>query len=192
MFNRCYVSFGAPVLHNTLCVTFFARRRAVPPSLLGGGLATQAAQAGPDIRHVRPPSGFRSLRSPQSAPTRASKPHHGHFDSTGVVSSVAGCAMHMKWPDGIGRVAGIGKTQHEKARTKNPALPALTGHAIGRPLPGRSVHAPTPIIVVVVVVVEYYIYLYILLLFKLAVPPLYFPRNNTCCTNYAYKRPGIR
>ena len=97
------ITFGAPVLQYTICVTFFARRRAVPPSLLGGGLATQAAQAGPDIRHVRPPFGFRSLRSPQSAPTHASKPHHGHFDSTGVVSSVAGCAMHMKWPDGIGR-----------------------------------------------------------------------------------------
>ena len=45
--------------------------------------------------------------------------------------------------------------------------------------------------VVGVVVVEYYIYLYILLLVRLTVAPHFFPRNNTCCTNYAYKRPGI-
>ena len=30
---------------------------------------------------------------------------------TGKVPSVGGSAMHMKWPDGIGREAGIGRTR---------------------------------------------------------------------------------
>ena len=132
------ITFRAPVLQHTVCVTFFARRRAVPPSLLGGGLATQAAQAGPDIRHVRPPSGFRSLRSPQGAPTHVSKPHRGHFDSTGMVSSVAGCAMHMKWPDGIGRGSWDWEDPAQERAINIPALPVLTCHAVRCPLTGWS------------------------------------------------------
>ena len=31
--------------------------------------------------------------------------------TTGEVPSVGGSAMHMKWPDGIGREAGIGRTR---------------------------------------------------------------------------------
>ena len=50
-------------------------------------------------------------------------------------------------------------------------------------------------VVVVVVVIEYsiylYIYIYILLLVRLTVATHFFHRNNTCCTNYAYKRPEI-
>ena len=130
------ITFRAPVLQNTVCVTFFARRRAVPPSLLGGDLVTQAAQAGPDIRHVRPPAGFRSLRSPQGAQTHAPKPHHGHFDSTGVVSSVAGCAMHMKWPDGLGRGSWDWEDPAQERAINIPALPVLTGHAVRCPLAG--------------------------------------------------------
>ena len=58
--------------------------------------------------------------------------------------------------------------------------------------PALAANDFTIVVVVVVVVVEYYIYLYILLLDRLAVTPHFFLGNNTCCTNYAYKRPGIR
>ena len=63
------ITFGALVLQITVCVAFGARRRAAPARLLGGALVTQAAQAGPDIQHIRAPSGFPAPRSPQSAPT---------------------------------------------------------------------------------------------------------------------------
>ena len=34
-----------------------------------------------------------------------------YIQTSGRVSSVDGSAMHMKWPDGIGREAGIGRTR---------------------------------------------------------------------------------
>ena len=38
-------------------------------------------------------------------------PHWTLPMTTGEVPSVGGSAMHMKWPDGIGREAGIGRTR---------------------------------------------------------------------------------
>ena len=72
------ITFGAPVLQTTVYVAFGARCRAAPARLLGGALATSAARAGPDVRQVGAPSGFPAPRSPQSAPSHASKPHHEH------------------------------------------------------------------------------------------------------------------
>ena len=111
------ITFGAHVLQTTVCVTFGARRRSVPSRLLGGALATWAAKAGQEFRDAPAPSGFTPPRSPRSVPDNLTGPHHEHIQTSKLVSSVAGCAMHMKWLDGIGRVAGIGRTRNRKEPT---------------------------------------------------------------------------
>ena len=93
----------------------------------------------------------------------------------------------------LGGVAGSGRTHHlEKTKMKSGLARQDSSYRWVSPRWTKRVGTHEIIVVVVVVVVEYYIYLYILLLVRLAGPPLYFPRNNTCCTNYAYKRLGIR
>ena len=102
-YARVSITFRAHVLQTTVCVAFGAPRVSVPSRLLGGALATWAAKAGQEFRDGLAPSGFTPPRSPGSAPSNPVGPHHEHFQRSQVVSSVAGCAMHMKWPDGIGR-----------------------------------------------------------------------------------------
>ena len=96
------LAFGAHVLQTTTCVTFGAPRCSVPPRLLETSLATWTAKAGQEFRSAPAPSGITSPRSPRSAPGNVTGPHHEHFQSSKVVSSVADCAMHTKWLDGIG------------------------------------------------------------------------------------------
>ena len=68
MFKLCYLfhHFGPHVLQTTLCVTFFARRRSVPSSILGGLLAPSAARTGRDIRDGTAPPGITSPSVPEA------------------------------------------------------------------------------------------------------------------------------
>ena len=143
-FCKClkYVTFSltfcAPVLQKTLCVTYGAPRRSLPSRLWGGPLATWAAQPGQESRAtpLRLDSG--RPRPPRNVPHHLFGPHRGHFQTSQVVSSVVGCAMHMKWPDGIGRGSWDWENPRQEGANHIPALPVLTGHAIWCPRAGGS------------------------------------------------------
>ena len=82
--------------------------------------------------------------------------------------------MHMKMPDGIGREAGIGKTQHGEELSVCRAC--LWCPAFRRVTPRWSKRvAPPKIIVVVAVVVEYMIYYINIVVGKVIRPPIVFP-----------------
>ena len=132
------ITFGTPVRQNALCVTFGARRRPVPSQFLGAARACWATNAGQEIRYSAAPSGFTPTTSPESAPNHSTKPPQEHLQTPQVVSSVVGCAMHMKWPDGIGRGSWDWENPRQESANQIPALPVLTGHAIGCPRAGGS------------------------------------------------------
>ena len=143
-FCRCskYVTFSitfcAPVLQNTLCVTYGAPRRSPPSRLCGGPLATWAAKPGQECRST--PSRRYSGRPgpPRRVPRDLLGPAREHNQTSQGVSSVVGCAMHMKWPDGIGRGSWDWENPRQESANPIPALPVLTGHAVGCPLAGGS------------------------------------------------------
>ena len=89
------LTFGAQVHEPSVGVAFGAPRRSVPLCLLETSLATWAAKAGQEFRSALDPSGITSPRSPQSAPGHLSRPHREYVQTCQLVSSVAGCAMHM-------------------------------------------------------------------------------------------------
>ena len=98
---------GTPVPPTAVSVTFGARRRSASLRLLDALSGIRSAKAAHGVRNrsLRPP--FRPSTSPRDA-LRTLLRHAGR------VSSVGGSAMHMKWPDGIGREAGIGRTRSGK------------------------------------------------------------------------------
>ena len=107
-----HMLLGTHVRQTTLCVTFGAR-------LLFG-----SAQPPPPPRHppdrprtAPPPFAWRIAR--QTLLRRA----RGYLHTSCRASSVGGSAMHMKWPDGIGREAGIGRTQNREELTVFRACP---------------------------------------------------------------------
>ena len=51
-----------------------------------------------------------------------------------MVSSVIGCAMHMKWPDGIGLGSWDWENPRQGSANQIPALPVLAGHTVGCPV----------------------------------------------------------
>ena len=139
MFKTCYgTCHGLP--HSwrpcppiTVCVMCCARRRF---TFLEASLATWATKAGHKFRSAPAPSGITSPRSPRSVPGHLPRPHREQFQTSQLVSSVDGCAMHMKWLDGIGRGSWDRGNPKRKRAIHIPALPALTGHAIRSPHAG--------------------------------------------------------
>ena len=106
---------GAHVPKTTLCVTFGAPHVRTHFRRL--------CTSCPDLWASSPP---RQHNDPRTSPSghllgnqlpHQCHPHPtlGHFlqhpNLRFAVSSVGGSAMHMKWPDGIGREAGIGRTR---------------------------------------------------------------------------------
>ena len=118
---------GAHVSQTTLCVTFGAPHVRTHFRCL--------CTSWPDLWASTPP---RQPNDPRTNPSghllgnqlpHQCHPHPtlGHFlqhpNLRFAVSSVGGSAMHMKWPDGIGREAGIGRTQNWKELTIFRACP---------------------------------------------------------------------
>ena len=96
------------VSQTTLCVAFGARRRSHPLRVLGHPLAIWAAKAAQEIWTGSGGLPFRLPRSPRGALWPLLPRTYGR------VSAVGGGAMNMKWPDGIGWEAGIGRTRNGK------------------------------------------------------------------------------
>ena len=90
-------------LQAAVCVAPRARCGSVPSGVLGATLAASAARSRSEIRHEPDLPGFEPPRPARSTPDMLNEARSQHIPTTKVVSSVAGCAMHMKWPDGIGR-----------------------------------------------------------------------------------------
>ena len=97
----------AHVRQTPLCVTFGARRPSVPPTLSDRLLDDSGAKTAQGLRNG---SAWRPFGLPMS-PRDALRTILWH---AGRASSVGGSAMHMKWPDDIGREAGIGRTRNWK------------------------------------------------------------------------------
>ena len=129
-------------LQTTVCVAPRARCGSVPSGVLGDTLATPAARSRPEIRHEPDLPGFEPPRPPRSTPDMLNEARRQHIPTTNVVSSVVGCAMHMKWPDGIGRGSWDWENPRQESANQIPALPVLTGHAIRCPRSGGSGSAP--------------------------------------------------
>ena len=101
------------VPQTTLGVTFGARLRSIPLGLLDRPVGHFDPKAAHGLRNG-------SIWRPFGTPTSPKDALHtlpGHacgfiLTSRPGIFSVGGGAMHMKCPDDIGRVAGIGKTLH--------------------------------------------------------------------------------
>ena len=145
-------------------VTYGAPRRSLPSCLWDGPLATWAAKPGQEFRATPLRLDSDRPRPPRNVSHHLFGPHREHCQTSQVVSFVVGCAMHMKWPDGIGRGSWDWETQRQESANEKSGIARtdLPYHCVS-PCVWKRV-GPTPIIV------EYYIYLYILLLFRLAVP----------------------
>ena len=130
------------VLQAIVCVAPRARCRSVPSAVWGHNLAASAARSRPEFRHEPDLLGFEPPRPPWSTPGMVKEPRRQHIPTTKVVSSVIGCAMHMKWPDRIGRGSWDWENPRQESANHIPALPVLTGHAIGSPHSGGSGSTP--------------------------------------------------
>ena len=114
-----YTTFSTHAAQNTVCVTFGARRRSISLSLLCRPVATCAPEPPKDPGRI----GVLTVRVPTppwEAPPRLHStcprlpPDLRSGILCAVCPSVGGSAMHVKWPDGIGREAGIGRTRNRK------------------------------------------------------------------------------
>ena len=114
---------GTHVLRTTLCVTFGARPRplpAVPLERLFGQLGAKTAQG---LRNGSARRPFGPPMSPTNVLRTLLRHARSYIRTSRRATSVVGSAMHMKWPDGIGREAGIGRTQNWKELTIFRACP---------------------------------------------------------------------
>ena len=114
---------GTHVLRTTLCVTFGARPRplpAVPLERLFGQLGAKTAQG---LRNGSARRPFGPPMSPTNVLRTLLRHARSYIRTSRRASSVVGSAMHMKWPDDIGREAGIGRTQNWKALNIFQACP---------------------------------------------------------------------
>ena len=119
------ITFCASALQNTLCVTYGAPRRSLPSRFWAA------------LWPPGPPSPARNSGQPRPAWILAGQGRHGmsphHFvgphreqsQTSQVGSSVVGCAMHMKWPDGIGRGSWDWENPRQESANEIPALPVL-------------------------------------------------------------------
>ena len=111
------------VRRTTLCVTFGARRRSIPSGLLDllfGHWDHRGRPSTPDGSVERP---FGLPASRRDAIRTSFRHARNDIQTSGRVSSVGGSATHMKWPDGIGREAGIGRTRNREELTVFRACP---------------------------------------------------------------------
>ena len=129
-------------LQTTVCVAPRARCGSVPSGVLGDTLATSAAKSRPEIRHEPDLSGVEPLRPLWSTPNMFNELRRQHIATTKVVLPVVGCAMHLKWPDGIGRGSWDWENPRQESANHIPALPVPTGHAIRCPRSAGSGSAP--------------------------------------------------
>ena len=129
-------------LQTTVCVAPRARCGSEPSGVLGDPLAAPAARSRPEFRHEPDLPGFEPPRPPRNTPDMRKEPRCQHIPTTKVVSSVVGGAMHMKWPDGIGRGSWDWENPRQESANHIPALPVLTGHAIRCHRSGGSGSAP--------------------------------------------------
>ena len=118
---------GTLVRQTTLSVTFGKRRRWIPVGLLNRILdhSGQASRPRTPKRH-RNGSAERRFGvppSPRDAIRTLLWHAHGYILTSSQISSVGGSAMHMKWPDDIGREAGIGRTRNREELTVFRACP---------------------------------------------------------------------
>ena len=109
---------GTLVRQTTLSVTFGKRRRSIPVGLLDS-IFDHSGHASRPRTPKRPRIGsaerlFGVPPSHRDAIRTLLWHARGYNWTSGRVSSVGGSAMHMKWPDGIGREAGIGGTRGRK------------------------------------------------------------------------------
>ena len=118
-----HMLLGTHVPQPTLYVTSGARRRSIPASLLDRLLAAWAAKAAQGLRNGSFWRPFGLPRSPRDALRTLLRHACGYIRTSGRVSSVGESAMHMKWPDGIGREAGIGRTRNGKELSVFRACP---------------------------------------------------------------------
>ena len=111
-------------VHETiLCVTFGARPRSIPFSLLDalfGHLARQSRPRQAKDSGTVPPS---DPTLPRDALQTLLRHARGYIETSRRVSFVDGSAKHMKRPDNIGREAGIGRTRDRKEPTIFRACP---------------------------------------------------------------------
>ena len=120
-----HMRLGTHVHHSTVGVTFGARHRSSPLGLLD----RFRGQSDPQDRR-RSPERFRlapvwAPTSPQDGFRSLLRDARDYLQTSGRVSSVDGSAMHMKWPDRIGREAGIGRTRRGHELTVFRACPSV-------------------------------------------------------------------
>ena len=135
MFKICNVfhHFGRACLaeHSVRNVWRAPSLRSVP--LLERCFGHPSRPSRPRIASGFAPSEFTPPRSSRSAPSNPARPHREHLQSSKLVSSVAGCAMHMRWPDGIRRGSRDRQNPKQERANNIQALPVLTGHAVKCP-----------------------------------------------------------
>merc|ERR1711995_80087 len=86
-------------------------------------LATRTTKAAQGLRNGLVERPFGLPASPKDAIRTSFLHAPNDIQTSGRVSSVGGSAMHMKWPDGIGREAGIGRTLNREELTVFRACP---------------------------------------------------------------------
>ena len=106
---------GTLVRQTTLSVTFGKRRRSIPVGL-SDLMFDHSGHASRPKTPKRHRNGLAVRRfgvppSPRDAIRTLLWHAHGYIRTSRQVSSVGGSAMHMKWPDDIGREAGNGRTR---------------------------------------------------------------------------------
>ncbi|MEC8463316.1 MAG: hypothetical protein VXZ25_09030 [Pseudomonadota bacterium] len=86
-------------------------------------MATGTTEAAQVLRNGSVERPFGLPASPRDAIRTSFRHARNDIQTSGRVYSVGGSAMHMKWPDGIGREAGIGRTRNREELTVFRACP---------------------------------------------------------------------
>ena len=111
---RNHMLSGTHVPQTTLGVTFGARPRSIPRSTLGSLCGHLGRQGRPSAPEGFRPATFWAGNVAQRRRPDLTSTHLGYIQAFRRVSFVVGSAMHMKWPDDIGREAGNGRTRDRK------------------------------------------------------------------------------
>ena len=117
------ITFCAPVLQDVVCVTYGAPRRSPPSRLCGGPLATWAAKPSQESKSTPPRRYSGRPRPPRRVPRDLLGPARERNQTSQGVSSVVGCAMHMKWPGGIGRGSWDWENPRQESTNHIPDCP---------------------------------------------------------------------
>ena len=118
---------GTLVRQPTPSVTFGKRRRSIPVALLDS-ILDHSGHASRPRTPKRHRNGSAELRfgappSPRDAIRTLLWHARCYIQTSNQISSVGGSAVHMKWPDDIGREAGIGRTRNREELTLFRACP---------------------------------------------------------------------